>query len=242
MVVGERVLEYNCHNLLVIPVELPLVGQVTEASVEHPYLCMRLDLDPGLLAEQVGAHTEGLPPERETGPGLVELTEEFANACRRLVACLDSPQESSWLAPLVSREIHGRLLAGEASALARQIAIGSSSGIGRATAWIKSHLDEPVSVAGLAHIAGMSRSAFHRHFLSVTGLSPLKYQQRMRLLEARRLMVASGAQAGTAAFAVGYGSATQFSREYARMFEAPPARDARNLREGVAGRARIARL
>jgi AraC-like DNA-binding protein len=233
--VGQRVLTYDRTSLLVVPVELPLVGRVVEASPSEPYLCLRVDLDAEVMAELLAAGAAAPPASCEAGPTLVGLTASLGDACLRLATCLDRPQDASWLAPLIRREVHGHVLVGEAGGLARQVAAGTgpAARVGRVMAWIRAHLDEPLSVDELARVAGMSRSALHRHFQAVTGLGPMQYQKRMRLLEARRLMVANGRQADVAAYAVGYGSATQFSRDYSRMFGTPPARDAKSLRAGL---------
>lgn len=230
--VGEETFRYDATSHLVISVELPLTGQVTEASPERPYLCVRIDLEPVLLGELL---LEPLPAAgAESGRGLhvSRTTPELAGAAARLVALLDTPRDAPALAPLIRREIHYRLLTGDQAGLVRQIGMPDSriAHVNRAIAWIRANFDRPFSIEAVAREAGMSPSALHQHFKAVTAMSPLQYQKQIRLQEARRLMIGEGRDAQHAAFEVGYESPSQFSREYARLFGAPPARDAARLR------------
>ena len=129
------------------------------------------------------------------------------------------------------RELHYRLLTGPMGARLRQVAVKGSHGhqIVRVISWIRGHLDEPLRIDDLTHIASMSRSSLHQHFRALTSMSPLQYQKQLRLQEARRLMLIEQADAASAAHRVGYESPSQFSREYRRMFGAPPARDVATL-------------
>jgi AraC-like DNA-binding protein len=239
VMLGEEVYRYDPATHLVISVDLPLVGHVVEASPERPYLCLRLDLDPGLLSALVLEHSA--PPTGEVARGLhlSPTTPELVDAAVRLLRLLDRPQDIAPLAPLIRREVHYRLLTGDQGAAVRHIAAAESklAQVSRAIAWIKANFDRPFSADAVAREAGMSSSAFHQHFKAVTAMSPLQYQKQLRLQEARRLMVGEARDAQAAAFEVGYESPSQFTREYARLFGAPPARDAARLR--ASGRAAV---
>ena len=143
------------------------------------------------------------------------------------MSLLDAPHDIGALSPLFLREITYRVLTGPQGARLRQIAAAGAPAqrIARAVRWLKDHFADPLRVESLAREARMSLSGFHQHFKAVTGLSPLQYQKWMRLHEARRLMLGEGSDAAEAAFRVGYESASQFSREYRRLFGAPPRRD-----------------
>lgn len=237
VVVGSSVYNYDPSQYLIVSVTLPVMAQVTRASPEAPYLCLRMALDPVVLSDMI--LTCGLPPPRRaTVPGLQvsRTTPELTDAVVRLVRLLDTPADIPALAPLALREIHYRLLKGAQSGLVQQIAVAESrvQQVTRAMTWIREHFTEPLSIEALAHVSHMSRSAFHQHFKAVTTMSPLQYQKQIRLQEARRLMVADGRDAAHAGYEVGYASATQFTRDYSRTYGQPPARDAARLR--TAGR------
>jgi transcriptional regulator GlxA family with amidase domain len=153
------------------------------------------------------------------------------DAWRRMLRLLDKPAEIPVLAPMLEREIAFRLLQGPQGEKLRQLALadGRLSRIRRATAWIRAHYNEPIDVSELAALSHMSNAAFHRHFKAATAMSPIQYQKQLRLLEARHLLIAQPGNAAQVAFTVGYESASQFSREYARQFGLPPARDAARL-------------
>jgi len=237
VMLGDRVYRYDAATNLVISIDLPLAGQVIEASVERPYLAMRIDLDAALLNElMLDAAT---PPSTEeiSGLSLSPISPELIDASARLLRLVDRPREIAALAPLIRREIHYRLLAGEQASAVRHIAAseGKLVQVGRAIAWIKANFHRPFSVEAVAREARMSPSALHQHFKAATAMSPLQYQKHLRLHEARRLMVGLDRDAQAAGFAVGYESPSQFTREYARLFGAPPARDAARLRaDGLA--------
>jgi transcriptional regulator GlxA family with amidase domain len=163
--------------------------------------------------------------------GVGAVTPDLLDAWLRLLRLLDAPADVPVLAPLFEREILYRLLQGPQGAVLRQIALADSrlSQIRRAIAWIRDNFDRPMRVEALAEISGMSAASFHRHFKSATAMSPLQYQKTLRLQQARRLLIANQ-DASQAGFAVGYESASQFSREYARLFGSPPMRDAVRLR------------
>jgi AraC-like DNA-binding protein len=213
---------------LLVSVDLPVAARVVEASPSRPYLAVRLALDPAVVGDLLADGTTVPPlgpPARAiavtpAGPPLLD-------AVSRLVALLDSPGDVGPLAPLVLREITYRLLTSPQGARLRQmVSVGApAQRIARAIHWLKDHFADPLRVESLARHVGMSPSAFHLHFKGVTALSPLQYQKRLRLQEARRLMLGDGLDAAEAAFRVGYESPSQFSREYRRLFGAPPRRD-----------------
>ncbi|AGH49721.1 MULTISPECIES: AraC family transcriptional regulator [Sphingomonadales] len=232
---GEGIYEYDRAKYLLVSADLPVVGHVTEASEERPYLCVRLALDCGMLSAIMLEMAEGARPlSPATPPGLMltPVTAELVDAMARLVALLDAPRDIGMLAPLAEREILYRLLTGEQQAQARHIAIrdGRLAQINKAIGWIRRNFAEAFRIEAVAAEAGMSASSLHHHFRAVTAMSPLQYQKRIRLQEARRLIVAEGKDAAQAGFSVGYDSPSQFSREYARLFGAPPLRDASRLR------------
>ena len=227
---GDRTFVCGAGDYLVAAVDLPIVGTVIEASAEAPYLCLQIDLDVAVLSELVLAHLR-LGPAAQPGTGLMinDVTDTLAGACVRLLSLLDAPSD---IAALAIREILYRLLTGPAADMMRHIALadGSLVRVSRAIGWIKDHYDQPLSIETLAAVAAMSASALHAHFKAVTMMSPLQYRAQLRLQEARRLMVAEGAEAAQAGFRVGYESPSQFSREYRRCFGTAPAADAGKLR------------
>src|SRR4051812_31522287 len=213
---------------LLVSVDLPVAARVVEASPDCPYLAIRLALDPAVVGELLADGTatpRSGPPSRAIAVTPAEPA--LLDAVGRLVALLDAPQDVAPLSPLVLREITYRVLAGPQGGRLRQIASAGAPAhrIARAIRWLKDHFAEPLQVEALARQVGMSPSAFHLHFKGVTALSPLQYQKRLRLQEARRLMLGEGLEAAEAAFCVGYESASQFGREYRRTFGAPPRRD-----------------
>jgi len=206
---------------------------VIEASPSHPYLGVHLSLDPAvvgeLVAEGINAPPLGAP---ERGMALSPVEPLLLDAITRLVTLLDSPQDIAPLAPLVLREITYRILTGPQGLRLRQIASAGAPAyrIARAIRWLKDHFTEPLRIESLAKQVRMSPSAFHLHFKNVTAMSPLQYQKRLRLQEARRLLLGEGIDAAEAAFRVGYESPSQFSREYRRMFGTPPRQDVAALK------------
>ena len=230
VMLGSETVEYGAGQHLVFSVDLPVIGQIVEA----PYLCLRLDLDVaqlgGLMLESAPQRApSGTPPR---GLMLSAVTEELLDAAARLARLADSPGDIATLAPLAEREILYRLLQGDHAGMLREIARADSRSaqIGRAIAWIKQHFRAPFAIETVAALAGMSPSAFHEHFKAVTAMSPLQYQKQLRLQEARRLILAQAMDAASAGHRVGYDSPSQFSREYRRLFGAPPLRDAARLR------------
>jgi AraC-like DNA-binding protein len=218
------------HSLLV-SVDLPVAAHVVEASPSRPYLAVRLSLDPAVVGELLADGTP-LPGPPGRGIAVTPVGPPLLDAVSRLVALLGSPQDVGPLAPLALREITYRLLTGQQGWRLRQIATAGAPAhrIASAIRWLKERFADPLSVESLARQVGMSPSAFHLHFKGVTALSPLQYQKRLRLQEARRLMLGEGLDAAEAAFRVGYESPSQFGREYRREFGAPPRQDVAALK------------
>jgi AraC-like DNA-binding protein len=238
----DEIYRYVPSQFLAVSVDLPLVGQVLEASADAPYLCLAIDIDSRQIADliaQVG-HVERARRETSRGLFVGELDSATQDTVLRLARLLATPREIPVLAPMLLREFHFRLLSGPFGAAIAQIAmVGShTQKIGQVIHHIRAQLAEPIRVEQLASLAHMSRSSFHQQFKAVTAMSPLQYQKRLRLTEARQILLAEHADAASAAYRVGYQSVSQFSREYARMFGAPPIRDVASLRgaEAVAVR------
>jgi AraC-like DNA-binding protein len=238
--VGSSAYVYDPAHYLVASVDLPVMGAVIEASAARPYLCLSLNLDMPTLADLALRHPavdeDGIG-EGDAGIALNRTTPELLDAAMRLAALLDTPADIPALAPLVTREILYRLLTGPGNGIVRRMASASSrqNQIARAIVWLRSHYTRDCRIDEMADVARMSRSTFHAHFKAVTAMSPLEFRTQLRMQEARRLMVAEGMDAASAGYRVGYESPSQFSRDYARLFGAPPARDAVRLRGSVAG-------
>ena len=223
-----EVYRYDPAHSLVVSIDLPISVRVVEASPARPCLAARVSLDLSVVGELLADCPDG-PPRAPLARGLdvSPVEPQLLDAVARLVALLDSPHTIGPLAPLVLREITYRVLIGPQGARLRQIAAAGAPAhqIARAIRWLRDHFTAPLRGESLARQARMSLSGFHQHFRAVTGLSPLQYQKRLRLQEARRLMMDEGLDAASAAFRVGYESPSQFSREYRRMFGTPPRRD-----------------
>jgi AraC-like DNA-binding protein len=236
---GEDSYVYDAHHYLVASVHLPTMVQIAKASPETPCLGMVLKLDPGEISRLAVDGNLPQPRAQQAGRGMLlgEVTPPLLAAFQRLIDLLSEPADIPILAPILQREILYRLLVGDQGERLRRIAtVGSSSHqVARAIDWLKGNFAKPLRVDELAAYARMSSSTFHHHFRSMTALSPLQYQKRLRLQEARRLMLAEHMDAATAAFRVGYESPSQFSREYNRLFGAPPLRDITNLRQPAIG-------
>ena len=234
MMLGEESYRYDPYRFLITSLELPATVQILEASKERPYLGLALKLDLRMVGELMLQAPPAAKGEQAGGRGMVlgSTTPELFDALLRLVALLDEPESIPVLAPLIERELCWRVLMSEQGARLRQIvSIGSQSQrIARVIGWLKTNFSEPLRVEGLADLAQMSQSTFHQHFRQLTAMSPLQYQKRLRLTEARRLMLMEDLDAATAAYRVGYESPSQFSREYARLFGAPPKRDMEAMR------------
>ncbi|MCK1513231.1 AraC family transcriptional regulator [Bradyrhizobium sp. 190] len=235
--INDNLLSYDSAQYLISALDLPLIGQILDAGAGQPYVAVSLVLEPALLAELAAT----MPPERESDPkgigiAINPMTGPLRDTLLRLLSLLDNPADIPVLAPMVERELLYRLLQGPQGRLLRQIAQpeGPLGRIRRAVGWIRDNHNTQLRIEALCDASGMSRASLHRHFLAMTGLSPLQYQKQLRLQEARQLLLAGEHSASDVAFAVGYESASQFSREYLRQFGAPPARDARQIRQAIA--------
>lgn len=228
MTVGERVLRYDPATYFVMSVDLPAVGIVHPAPDGEPYLAVSLTLDPvvvaGLLAD--------LPMPAggrlyESGFSVAPMTDDLLDAWVRMLRLMHRPREIAALAPAYEREILFRVLQGPLGWMLRDIALPETalSRVGVAIHWIRQNFSETLRVDDLAGTAALSVSAFHRHFKAITALSPIQYQKRVRLLHARSMLMAGEGNATSVAFEIGYESANQFSREYARLFGRPPLKD-----------------
>jgi len=237
-VLNDEVFQYDALNYLVVSVTLAAMGQVLEASPEHPYLSLRLNLDLEEIARLVLELGDRRPSPAAADRGLfvARLDEPLLDAVLRMVKLLDTPEDIDVLAPVVQREIYYRILRGELGARLANLAQCESGShrIVRAIEWLKQHYAAPLRIEELAEAVHMSPSTLHHRFKAVTAMSPLQYQKHLRLHEARRLMFADGIESATAGHRVGYESPSQFSREYRRLFGAPPRSEIARLREAGA--------
>jgi AraC-like DNA-binding protein len=238
VLVGEEVLRYDPGHYLLFTVDLPVIFRVEEASEENPYFGMRLDLDPALVASvmmEAGAETrKGDASVKAIGVNPVDA--DLLDAVLRLVRLTDKPGEQRILAPLIKREIVYRLLVGgEGARLGHLMASsrGETRRISRAIGRLREHYNEPLKIEEVARELGMSVSGFHHHFKSVTSMSPLQFQKQIRLQEARRLMLGEDLDAASAGHRVGYEDPSYFSRDYKKLFGAPPQRDIMRLRSNL---------
>lgn len=230
---GDEVYFYDAHRFLLTSVDLPLTAQIVEASADAPYLGVTLALDlPAItvLALSSPILLDNNDPDR-LGIAVSEASAQLLDAVRRLIELHSSPHDVPVMAPLIKQEIYYRLLTGGQGARLMKIASseGGSRQIARAIEWLRAHYNEKLAMEELAAKAGLSISAFHSHFKAVTAMSPLQFQKKMQLSEARRMMFMEHIDASAAAFRVGYESPSQFSREYSRLFGAPPKRDMKSL-------------
>lgn len=237
MWLGGNAYAYDTGHFLITSLDLPANSEVLVASSAQPCLGLALKLDLQVLAELSTHGRLPAPRERATGcgMGIGLVTPLILEPFKRLLDLLDEPEAIEVLAPLILREIHYRLLTSDQAAYLQQTASAGSQGhrITKAIDWLKVNYTSSLSIDELASRAQMSTSTFHHHFRQLTGMSPLKYQKWMRLTEARRLMLNEHLDAASSAFQVGYESPSQFSREYSRLFGAPPKRDIDGLRRGA---------
>lgn len=233
--VGSSVIPYGEGEYLVATVDMPAAGQVVQASPERPYIGLRLGLDPLELAEIAREAGMARPVERRAVAGAFAepAGPEVVDALARLLKLAGHPRDAAMLAGMAKREILYRLLTGPNGHLFYQNLLldAHEQGVGKAIVWIKQHYAEPLVVEQLAKVVNMSVSSLHHKFKDVTAMGPLQYQKQLRLQEARRLLSTGAVSAATAAQRVGYDSESQFSREYRRLFGAPPMRDTRLKRE-----------
>jgi AraC-like DNA-binding protein len=233
---NDEVFYYDALNYLVVSVTLPMMGQVVEATTDRPFLSLRLDLDLEEIARlllELGDRGAAPVAAADRGLFVARMDEPLLDAVLRMVKLLDAPEDIAVLAPAVQREIYYRVLRGELGQRLVDLAERDSGNhrIVRAIEWLKQRYAEPLRIEVLADAVHMSPSALHHRFKAVTAMSPLQYQKHLRLHEARRLMFAEGIECATAGHRVGYESPSQFSREYRRLFGAPPSVEIARLRE-----------
>jgi AraC-like DNA-binding protein len=233
-VLGDLAFDYAAGQFLVITVDLPLISHVTAASEVSPFVGCSLRLDPPTIAElllESRLPSAGAPE----GPAISvsDATQDLIDAVVRLLKLAGSPDDARVLAPAVKREIHWRLLTGPQGGLVRQVGLADSRTaiVARAIAWIKRYYDEVIRVEDLAAEVGLSVSSLNRHFRAATSMSPVQYQKQIRLQQARIRLLANPRDVAGAGHAVGYTSASQFTREYRRLFGAPPGQDATRLQD-----------
>ena len=237
VLLGEEVFRYDPGHYLISTVDLPIVSQVVEASGERPYFSIRLNLDASLVASVM--MESGIEIKKgDASVKAMDVSSTDANvldAVVRLVRLLETPDEIQVLAPLIIREIVYRLLRGEQGGRLSHLlaSVGDARRISRAVEQLRENFDQPLRIDDIARELGMSVSGFHHHFKSVTAMSPLQFQKQIRLQEARRLMFGEDLDAASAGFRVGYEDPSYFSREYKKLFGAPPQRDIARLRGNV---------
>jgi AraC-like DNA-binding protein len=233
-----RVFRHGAGQFAIVPVELPVIGHITQASPAEPLLAFVLMLRQEQIAALLAELTQAAPaPPRAPAvmpPGIAvsDASPALLDAITRLLALLDEPGAAAVLAAGVEREIVWRLLTGPQGATVRQIGLADSrlAHLARAITWIRTYYDQALRVDELAAMAAMSVTSFHRHFRAVTSVTPVQFQKQIRLHEARTRLLADPRDIAGAGYAVGYSSPSQFSREYRRMFGVPPGRHAAALR------------
>ncbi len=235
VVLAGQAYEYGHTHGLITSLDLPLIARVTAATPDMPYLCAVYALDLPRIAELLADLRVPAPRAAGTAISVCMLSASLFDVLLRLVRLLDTPVDIPFLAPVIERELLYRLLMGEQGQRLRHLTIADSQSykIAQAIAWLKVHYTEPLRIEDLARHVHMSVSSLHHHFKAITSLSPLRYQKQLRLHEARRLIVTHDVDVTTAATAVGYGSLSQFSREYSRLFGTSPVRDAARVRLNV---------
>ncbi len=237
VLLGEESFIYDANHFLISSVDLPIIANIIEASEEQPYLGLIMELDlteiSQLIVDSELAFTQS--KEAQKGIAVGELSESLLDAFVRLAELLDEGQNIKILAPIIKREIFYRLLMSEQGTRLHQIVTAGSHShqIAKAIDWLKNNFVKPLSVGDLASYTGMSKSSFYTHFRSMTSMTPLQFQKKLRLSEARRLILTENLDAMAATFKVGYESPSQFSREYSRLFGAPPSKDIKSLRENL---------
>ncbi|EGQ8060428.1 AraC family transcriptional regulator [Vibrio parahaemolyticus] len=237
VLLGEESFIYDANHFLISSVDLPIIANIIEASEEQPHLGLIMELDlteiSQLIVDSELAFTQS--KEAQKGIAVGELSESLLDAFVRLAELLDEGQNIKILAPIIKREIFYRLLMSEQGTRLHQIVTAGSHShqIAKAIDWLKNNFVKPLSVGDLASYTGMSKSSFYTHFRSMTSMTPLQFQKKLRLSEARRLMLTENLDAMAATFKVGYESPSQFSREYSRLFGAPPSKDIKSLRENL---------
>ncbi|QHA09382.1 AraC family transcriptional regulator (plasmid) [Streptomyces sp. FXJ1.172] len=236
-VLGERIFDYRAGQYLVVTLDLPLTSQITRADAAEPALFFGLRLKPAVIAQlllDAGAAPGTGRGDTGAAIGTSDADDDLIDAAVRRLRLVGNPVDQRVLAPAIEREIHWRLLTGPQAAIVRQIGLADSrhSLVARAIRWLQAHYAEVIRIDDLAADVGLSISSLNRHFRAVTAMSPLQYQKQLRLQKARIQLIADPHDIAAIGHAVGYDSPSQFSREYKRMFGAPPAQDAARL-QGV---------
>lgn len=235
VLLGEDSFTYDANHFLISSVNLPITANIVEATEEAPYLGLIMELDLQEISQLIVDSELSFNSSKEAQKGIAvgELSAYLQDAFIRLMALLDEPENIKILAPVIKREIFYRLLMTEQGARLNQIVTTGSHShqIAKAIDWLKNNFVKPLSVGDLAAYSGMSKSAFYTHFRSMTSMTPLQFQKKLRLSEARRLMLTENLDAMATTFKVGYESPSQFSREYSRLFGAPPSKDIKALRQ-----------
>ncbi|MEV6445591.1 AraC family transcriptional regulator [Amycolatopsis sp. NPDC051716] len=234
LLLGDHVHEYRAGQYLLVGTDLPVTGHFVGAGPRTPALGLGLALRPAAIAPLLLEAPPRTPPASPIA--IDDAGPELLDAALRLLRLLDHPSDAPVLAPLIEREILWRLLTGPHGGLVRRIGLADSgtAHVGRAIRWIRANYAEPMRIEELARLSGLSASAFHRQFRAVTAMSPLQFQKRIRLQEARSLLLADAGDVAGVGHLVGYDSPSQFNREYRRLFGAPPGQDAARLREAPA--------
>ncbi len=237
VLLNDELFHYDSGHYLISTLDLPIMSNVVEASEEKPYLNLRIDLDPALVAAVL---IESGIETKKSGTGVKAMDvspvdADLLEAIIKLVKLFDTPDEMKFLAPLIIREIIYRLLKGKQSARLSQLITteGDAQRISKVVKQIRENIDQPMRIEDTARELGMSISGFHSHFKSVTAMSPLQFQKQIRLQEARRLMLGENMDVASASFRVGYDDASYFSREYKKLFGIPPHRDIAKLRSNL---------
>ena len=224
---GKDCQKFDNSSLMFCPVDIPLSMHIKHASSDHPVIVLSMKLNLVMIQEVLAR----IPPQQQVKEGYLgikwQLDDAIMQAFERLVNLLDYPNDTDFLSSLIQQEIYYRMLSAQQGNKLRQLVINGSHThrIAQATDWLKTHLDEPVVIGDLASRCGMSISGFHQHFKEITQLSPLQYQKKLRLMEARRLIITNDSQISRIAMQVGYESPSQFSREYKRLFGNSPNSD-----------------
>lgn len=234
--VGDSALHYRQGECLLASVHVPVNSRIVEAAPDKPYLALSLSIDPAMISELLVAHPEmTYHGPKQSALVTSGMPNDLYDPVIRLLGLLDQPCDREALEPLVRREICWRVLRSPLGPVLQQIGMKDSetARIGRVTAWMQTHYQQPFRVADLAAMASMSPATFHRHFKSITKLTPVQFQKLVRLQEARRLLLCDQ-EVASVGYQVGYESPSQFSREYRKLFGAPPGRDKAVLRSRVA--------
>lgn len=235
VILGEESFIYDANHFLISSVDLPVISNILQASEDKPFFGLIMDLDLQEISQLIVDSELSFSPQKSAQKGIAvgELSEPLLNAFIRLLDLLEDPTSIKILAQGIKREIFYRLLITEQGArLNQMVTAGSHSHqISKAIDWLKNNFIKPLNIGDLATYSGMSKSAFYTHFRTMTSMTPLQFQKKLRLSEARRLMLTENLGAVSTTFRVGYESPSQFSREYCRLFGAPPAKDIKMLRE-----------